>query len=202
MAPFVQYGDHIYILLVADYVPKWVEAISCTKNDAITITKLLTKYTITHKIANAYHPQTNGQAKVSNRETKNILEKVVNSSHKNWASNLNLTIWAYRTAYKIPIGMTTYALVLEKACHLPLEFEHKVMWACKKLNLNHNAAEEARLLQLHELQERSFVVKEILTHGAMEIASLNGDNMFKVNGQRLKVYYEDENCIKISVDLK
>lgn len=46
------------------------------------------------------------------------------------------------------------------------------------------------------------MVKEILTHGAMEIASLNGDNMFKVNGQRLKVYYEDEDCIKISVDLK
>ena len=34
---------------------------------------LLVKYGVTHKIAIAYHPQTNGQAEVSNREIKKIL---------------------------------------------------------------------------------------------------------------------------------
>ena len=49
---------------------------------------LLDKYGVTHKVALAYHPQTNGQAEISNREIKQILEKTVNTSRKigppNW----------------------------------------------------------------------------------------------------------------------
>lgn len=39
---------------------------------------LLRKYSITHKIATPYHPQTSGQVEVSNRQIKQILEKTVN----------------------------------------------------------------------------------------------------------------------------
>ena len=49
--------------------------------------------------------------------------------------------------------MSPHVLVFEKACHLPLELEHQAMWACQKLNFNHNVVGEVRLLQLHELQE-------------------------------------------------
>ena len=38
---------------------------------------LLKKYGVTHKVSTVYHPQTNGQAKLSNREIKHILEKTV-----------------------------------------------------------------------------------------------------------------------------
>ena len=41
---------------------------------------LLRKYGMMHKVFTPYHPQTNGQAEVSNRELKQILEK--NSSTK------------------------------------------------------------------------------------------------------------------------
>ena len=43
---------------------------------------LMKKYGINHKIALAYHPQSNGQAELANREVKHILEKTVSSNNK------------------------------------------------------------------------------------------------------------------------
>ena len=94
----------------------------------------------------AYHPQSNGKAEISNREIENILEKTMNISRKDWLVKLNDALWAYRTSYKSPIGMSPYRIVFGKACHLPLELEYKGMWAIKKMNFNCQAAEEMRLL--------------------------------------------------------
>jgi hypothetical protein len=48
-----------------------------------------------------------------------ILQKTVQKSRKDWARKLNETLWAYRTTYKNPMGMTLYKMVYGKACHLP-----------------------------------------------------------------------------------
>ena len=115
--------------------------------------KLLGKYGVRHRIATPYHPQTSGQVEVSNREIKQILEKTVATSRKDWSFKLHEALWAYRTAYKTPIGTTPLKLIYGKSCHLPVELEHKAYWAIKNLNLSYTAAGEKRILDINELEE-------------------------------------------------
>ena len=184
MGPFPPSFGNQYILLVVEYVSKWVEAISRPRNDANTVigfiqrnilsrfgaprtiindegshfenkpfAKLMSKYGIRHFIGLAYHPQSNGEAEISNREIKDILEKTVSTSRKDWSVKLEGALWAYRTTYKTPIGMSLYRILFGKPCHLPLELEYKAMWTINKMNFDFTAAKEKRLLQLTELEE-------------------------------------------------
>ena len=112
------------------------------------IENLMEKYGITHKTSTTYHPQTNGQAKLANREIKGILEKTVNPSRKDWSLRLTDALRAYRTAYKTNLGMSPYRLVYGNVCHLPVELKHRALWVIKKLNFDMDKSGAKRKLQL------------------------------------------------------
>nr|GEZ36825.1 reverse transcriptase domain-containing protein [Tanacetum cinerariifolium] len=154
MGPFSSSRGNKYILVVVDYLSKWVEAKALPTNDARVVfkflknffarfgtpraiisdrgthfcnnqfAKVMLKYGVTYHLATPYHPQTSGQLEVSNRGLKRILERTVGENRASWSDKLDDALWAFRTAYKTPIGCTPYKLVYGKACHLPIELEH------------------------------------------------------------------------------
>jgi len=177
MGPFPMSGNCEYVLVAVDYVFKWVEALPCQTIDSkhakrmfhevifppfgipqIVISDggshfILADHGVCHKVTTAYHPQTSGQAETSNKQIKNILQKTMDEMGKGWKDTLHVALWAYRTAYKMPIGMSSYQVVYGKTCHLSMEVEFKAHWAIKKWNMDFHLAGKNRRMQLSEVEE-------------------------------------------------
>nr|GFB32565.1 reverse transcriptase domain-containing protein [Tanacetum cinerariifolium] len=87
-----------------------------------------------------------------------------------WSDKVDDALWAFRTAYKTPIGCTLYKLVYGKACHLPIKLEHKAYCALKQTNFDLSVVGDHRKIQLNELNklrdhayENSLIYKEKMT---------------------------------------
>nr|GEU84849.1 reverse transcriptase domain-containing protein [Tanacetum cinerariifolium] len=188
MGPFPSSKGNKYILVAVDYLSKWVEAKALPTNDARVVVKFLkslfsrfgtpkaiisdqgthfcndqfsrvmAKYGVTHRLSTAYHPQTSGQVEVTNRGLKHILERTVGENRTSWSEKLEDALWAFRTAFKTSIGCTPYRLVYGKACHLPLEIEHKAYWALKHANFDLKTAERTKNLHDDKIKNRIFNV--------------------------------------------
>nr|GEX56916.1 reverse transcriptase domain-containing protein [Tanacetum cinerariifolium] len=99
-----------------------------------------------------YTPRS-GHVELSNRGLKRILERTVGENCASWSNKLDDALWAFHTDFKTPIGCTPYKLVYGKACHLPMDLEHKAYWALKHANFDLQTAGDHRKVQLNEINE-------------------------------------------------
>jgi transposase InsO family protein len=163
MGPFKNSHGYEYILVMVDYVSKWVEAMPCCKASTVeSITmiknvifprfgtprilisdggthfsgknfkKCLSKLDIEHRVSTPYHPQTNRQVETSNRQLKSILNKTIEKGGKDWSRKLDGALWAYRTAFKTPIGMAPYQFVYGKPATFQLSWNIKPLGRLKR----------------------------------------------------------------------
>ena len=66
----------------------------------------------------------------------------MNNSKKDRARKIDDALTAYRSVFKTPLGMSLFRLVYGKACHLPVELQHKAYWAIRQLNMDGKAVGE------------------------------------------------------------
>ncbi|GJY27697.1 reverse transcriptase domain-containing protein [Tanacetum coccineum] len=135
IGPFLSSRGNKYILVAVDYLSKWVEAKSLPTNDARVVVKFLKSLFTQFGTPRA------------------IISDRVGENHASWSDKLDDALWAFRTAFKTPIGCTLFKLVYGKACHLPIELEHKAYWALKHCNFDLKTAGDHRKVQMNELNE-------------------------------------------------
>nr|GEY41397.1 reverse transcriptase domain-containing protein [Tanacetum cinerariifolium] len=247
MGPFPSSKGNKYILVAVDYLSKWVEVKALPTNDARVVvkflksffsqfgtpraiisdrethfcneqfTRVMIKYGVTHRLAIAYHPQTSGQVEVSNRGLKRILNRKVGENRASWSDKLDDALWAFRNAFKTPIGCTPYKLTTgdhqklqlnelnelrDQAYEISLIYKErtKKLHDSKIKNRIFNVGDQVLLFnsrlkifsgKLKTHWSGPFTITQVISYGTVELSQPNGPNS-KVNGHRVKHYFRGD----------
>nr|GEZ29552.1 hypothetical protein [Tanacetum cinerariifolium] len=157
-----------------------------------------------------YHPQTSGQVELSNRGLKRILERAVGKNRASWSDKLDDALWAFRTAYKTPIGSGDHRKVqINKLNELrDRGYENSLIYMEKTKRLHESKIKNCvfniddRLLlfnsrlkiffgKLKSCWSGPFTISQVYHYDIVELSQPDGPN-FKFNGYRLKHYFRED----------
>ncbi|GJS73206.1 reverse transcriptase domain-containing protein [Tanacetum coccineum] len=212
MGPFPQSRGNKYILVAVDYVFKWVEAQALPTNDARVVVKFLRRL-FARAIKHILERSAGYNLKDWSKKLNNVLW-VFRTAYKTPTGCTPFKI-VYGKACHLPIEIEHTAHWALKQCNMDLTLASKsrLMQLSELAELRDGAYENTRInkertKKWHDSRLRGYnsrlkmyprklkskwsglnIVKTVYPYGAVEIIDKNGFN-FKVNGQRLKKYYE------------
>nr|GEX78081.1 reverse transcriptase domain-containing protein [Tanacetum cinerariifolium] len=181
---------------------------------------VMLKYGVTHRLAIGYHPQTSGQVKVSNQGLKRNLERTVGENRASWSDKIDDALWAFRTAFKTPIGCIPYKIKVQLNELNELRdqaYENSLIYKEKTKRIHDSKIKDRvfnvgdRVLLFNsrlkifsvKLMTRwtgPFTITQVFPYGTVELPQTDGPN-FKVNVHRIKHYFGEDIPLMVVSDL-
>nr|GEW72012.1 hypothetical protein [Tanacetum cinerariifolium] len=154
--------------------------------------------------------KTSGQVEVSNRGLKRIHERAVGENRAPWSDKFDDALWAFRTAYKTPIGSGDHRKVqINELNELRDQAYEKSLIYKEKTKRLHDSKIKNRVFNIGDrvllfnsrlkifsgkLKSRwsgPFTISQVYPYGTVELSQPDGPK-FKVNGHRFKHYFGED----------
>ena len=119
------------------------------------------------------------------------LKKIVEGNKKDWDKKLNSALWAYRTSYKVTVGMTPFKMAYGLEAVVPMEFMIPSLRMAIQEKLPMEKSREERiqeLLNLEEDRQQSILVTEAVQKRRKAWADRHGKQKVFTKGDHVLIF--------------